>query len=142
VWGLGAVCHYAYLGAQYTIGQGVVSMRARAAAIAILLLIVALIGNGVGPQFLGIMSDTFMGMQIQSLDATGTLTHAQCLVEVTGKGDPAAPMAAESLAVCKAAYGEGVRQAMSLQTLFFIPAAALFFLASRTLKKDMVAKPV
>ena len=51
-------------------------------------------------------------------------------------------MAAESLAVCKAAYGEGVRQAMSLQTLFFIPAALLFFLASRTLKKDMVAKQV
>jgi MFS family permease len=142
VWGLGAVFHYAYLGAQYTIGQGVVSMRARATAIAILLLIVALIGNGVGPQFLGIMSDTFMKMQISSLDASGVLTHAQCLAELTGKGDPAAPMAAESLAVCKTAYGEGLRQAMSLQTLFFIPAAALFFLASLTLKKDMVAKPV
>lgn len=142
VWGLGAVFHYAYLGAQYTIGQGVVSMRARATAIAILLLIVALIGNGIGPQFLGIMSDTFMKMQISSLDLTGALTHAQCLAELTGKGDPAAPMAADSFAVCKTAYGEGLRQAMSLQTLFFIPAAALFFLASRTLKKDMVAKPV
>jgi len=142
VWGVGAVFHYAYLGAQYTIGQGVVSMRARATAIAILLFIVALIGNGVGPQFLGIMSDTFMGMQIKSLDASGLLTQAECLQAVTGRGDPAAPMAAESLAVCKAAYGEGLRQAMLVQTLFFIPAAGLFFLASLTLKKDMVAKPV
>jgi len=142
VWGVGAVFHYAYLGAQYTIGQGVVSMRARATAIAILLFIVALIGNGVGPQFLGIMSDTFMGMQIKSLDASGLLTQAECLQAVTGRGDPAAPMAAENLDVCKAAYGEGLRQAMLVQTLFFIPAAALFFLASLTLKKDMVAKPV
>ncbi|MEZ6030097.1 MAG: MFS transporter [Hyphomonadaceae bacterium] len=142
VWGAGAICHYSYLGAQYPIGQGVVSMRARATAIAILLFIVALVGNGVGPQFLGIMSDTFMGMQIQSLDPSGVLSQPICLQEVTGRGDPAAPMAAESLAICKAAYGEGVRQAMSLQTLFFIPAAALFFLASLTLKKDMVAKPV
>jgi hypothetical protein len=142
VWGAGAIFHYAYLGAQYTIGQGVVSMRARATAIAILLFIVALIGNGVGPQFLGIMSDTFMGMQIKSLDASGLLTQAECLQAVTGRGDPAAPMAAENLAVCKAAYGEGLRQAMLVQTMFFIPAAALFFLASLTLKKDMVAKPV
>jgi hypothetical protein len=51
-------------------------------------------------------------------------------------------MAADSLALCRTAYGEGVRQAMSLQTLFFIPAAALFFLASLTLKNDMVAKPI
>lgn len=142
VWGLGAVFHYSYLGAQYTIGQGVVSMRARATAIAILLLIVALIGNGVGPQFLGIMSDTFMGMQIASLDASGTLTHAQCLQAVTGRGDAGAGLTPDSIAVCRTAYGEGVRQAMSLQTLFFIPAALLFFLSSLTLKKDMVAKPV
>lgn len=142
VWGLGAVVHYSYLGAQYTIGQGVVSMRARATAIAILLLIVALVGNGIGPQFLGIMSDTFMGMQIQSLDATGTLTHAQCLQAVTGRGDAGAGLTPDSITVCRTAYGEGVRQAMALQTLFFIPAALLFFLSSLTLKKDMVAKPV
>lgn len=144
VWGLGAVFHYSYLGSQYTIGQGVVSMRARATAIAILLLIVALIGNGVGPQFLGIMSDTFMKMQIASLDPSGVLTHAECIKAVTARPADLAGLtiSEENLALCRTAYGEGVRQAMSLQTLFFIPAAALFFLASRTLKKDMVAKPV
>jgi hypothetical protein len=48
--GCGLPCHYSYLGAQYTIGQGVVSQRSRASAIAILLFIIALIGNGLGPQ--------------------------------------------------------------------------------------------
>ena len=36
-WGIGAVFHYSYLGAQYNIGQGVVSNRSRATAIAVLL---------------------------------------------------------------------------------------------------------
>ena len=58
VWGLGAMSHYSYLGAQYTIGQGVVSQRSRASAIAILLFIIALIGNGLGPQIVGILSAT------------------------------------------------------------------------------------
>jgi MFS family permease len=145
VWGLGAVFHYSYLGSQYTIGQGVVSMRARATAIAILLLIVALIGNGIGPQFLGFMSDTFMKMQIASLDPSGALMHAECIKAVTARTPEALAavgMSAENITICKTAYGEGLRQAMFLQTLFFIPAAALFFLASRTLKKDMVAKPI
>jgi MFS family permease len=140
VWGAGAIFHYAYLGAQYTIGQGVVSQRSRATAIAILLFIVALIGNGAGPQFLGFMSDTFMTMHIQAQDPSGVLTHAVCLKAVTN-ADAAALMPTENLAVCKAAYGEGVRQAMALQAVFLAAAAAFFFLSSRTLAKDLVAKP-
>ena len=49
LWGIGAVLHYSYLGAQYNIGQGVVSNRSRATAIAVLLILVSLIGNGIGP---------------------------------------------------------------------------------------------
>ena len=58
-WGLAAMCHFAYLGAQYNIGQGVVSHRSRATAIAVLLILVSLIGNGIGPYFVGFMSDVF-----------------------------------------------------------------------------------
>ena len=49
----GSLLHYFYLGAQYTIGQGVVPARTRATAIAILLLIINLIGYGLGPLFVG-----------------------------------------------------------------------------------------
>lgn len=51
------VLHYSYLGAQYTICQGVASARSRATAVAIMLFIVNLIGYGLGPLFVGYLSD-------------------------------------------------------------------------------------
>jgi cytochrome c biogenesis factor len=132
-WGLGAMFHYAYLGAQYTIGQGVVSSRSRASAIAILLVLVALIGNGVGPQVVGILSDMFMSLQLQAQGAGGELTNAVC----RARDLSALPEAQQQ--ICRAAYGEGLRQSLVAVTLVFIPAAAFYFLAARTLDKDMVA---
>jgi hypothetical protein len=136
IWGTGAMFHYAYLGAQYTIGQGVVSQRSRASAIAILLFIIALIGNGLGPQIVGIMSDMFMNMQIQASGMGDTLTTTIC------RARDLSALTAEQQAVCVGAYGEGVRQSMAATVLFFIPAAAFYLMAAVTLKKDMVAKPV
>ena len=134
-WGLGSMCHYAYLGAQYTIGQGVVSARSRASAVAIMLVLVALIGNGVGPQVVGFLSDTFMHAQIAAHGMGGVLTNAVCRAR-----DLSALPQAQQL-VCRAAYGEGLRQSLVAVTLVFVPAAACYFLAAMTLKKDMVAKP-
>jgi len=136
VWGLGAMFHYSYLGAQYTIGQGVVSQRSRASAIAILLFIIALIGNGLGPQIVGILSDTFMKMQIDGSGMGEGLTTAIC------RAKDLSALSAEQQTVCTGAYGEGLRQSMSAVVLFFIPAALFYLLSSRTLKKDLVAKPV
>jgi MFS family permease len=133
-WGLGAMCHYAYLGAQYTIGQGVVSARSRASAIAIMLVLVALIGNGIGPQVVGLLSDTFMHAQIAAHGMDGVLSNAMCRAR-----DLSGLPQAHQL-VCRAAYGEGLRQSMVAVTLVFVPAAACYFLAALTLKKDMVAR--
>ena len=132
-WGLGAMFHYAYLGAQYTIGQGVVSSRSRASAVAILLVLVALIGNGIGPQVVGILSDLFMSLQLQAQGAGAGLTTAICRAK-----DLSALPEAQQL-VCRAAYGEGLRQSLVAVTLVLIPASVFYFLASRTLDKDMVA---
>ncbi|MBI1339672.1 MFS transporter [bacterium] len=136
VWGAGAMLHYAYLGAQYTIGQGVVSQRSRASAIAILLFIVAIVGNGIGPQVVGILSDTFMHAQIQASGMGDVLTNDIC------RARDLSALGADQQAVCRAAYGEGLRQSLVAVTLIFIPAALLFLLAARTLPRDMVAKPV
>ncbi|MBL4611848.1 MAG: MFS transporter, partial [Pseudomonas sp.] len=54
---IGGFVKYGYLAAQYTIGQGVVSMRVRAMATAVMLLLVNLIGYGFGPLFIGLVSD-------------------------------------------------------------------------------------
>ena len=51
---IGGFVKYGYITAQYTIGQGVVSMRVRAMATAVLLFIANLIGYGFGPLFIGL----------------------------------------------------------------------------------------
>lgn len=136
VWGAASAAHYSYLGAQYTIGQGVVSQRSRASAIAILLFIIALIGNGLGPQIVGVLSDLFMKMQIESAGMADVLTNEIC------RARDLSALPADQQAVCVTAYGEGLRQSMTATALFFIPAAAFYLLASLTLKKDMVARPI
>lgn len=135
LWCLGALCHYSYLGAQYTIGQGVVPARARAAAIAILLLIVALVGNGLGPQIVGWLSDMFMRMQIDAHGLSEVLSNELCRARDLSALD------LSQQEVCKTAYGEGLRMSMAATTLFFLPAAALFLLAGRTYRRDLVAIP-
>ena len=136
VWCAGAMLHFIYLGSQYTIGQGVVSMRSRASAIAILLLAIALIGNGLGPQIVGWLSDMFMSMQLAALDPAGALSADICRARAAVAQLPQAQQA-----ICQTAYGEGLRQSMAATALIFIPAGAFFLLSALTLKKDLVARP-
>ncbi len=134
LWCVAAVLHYAYIGSQYTIGQGVVSTRSRASAIAVLLLTVALIGNGLGPQIVGWLSDMFMSMQIAQHGMADVLTNEICRARDLS-GLPEAQRA-----VCVTAYGEGLRLSMAATALIFIPAGAFFIISGLTLQKDMVAK--
>ena len=78
IWLIGAFCGYLYLGSQYTIGQGVASQRGRASSIAILLLLIALIGNGIGPPLTGVLSDMFMGNELNNSGVGGVLTPNLC----------------------------------------------------------------
>ena len=128
VWALAAICHYAYLGAQYNIGQGVVSARSRATAIAILLIIVSIIGNGIGPQFVGIMSDVFTGANLSGDGLSASICAA-------GEG-----LTEDQLARCAEGRSAGLKQSISVTTLWFLVAAFCFYMSSRHLEKDMVAK--
>ncbi len=133
LWCLAAVAHYAYLGAQYTIGQGVVSARSRATAIAILLLIVSLVGNGIGPPFVGLLSDIFMKVQMSAAGLPESFS-----VDVCKARDLSALTDAQQLA-CREAYGGGLKQSMAATVLIFIIAATGYFLSARFLRRDMVA---
>ncbi|MGD9964989.1 MAG: spinster family MFS transporter [Hyphomonadaceae bacterium] len=136
LWCIGAAFHYSYLGAQYTIGQGVVPAQARASAIAILLLCVALIGNGLGPQIVGWLSDMFMAMQLETRGFGGVLTSDICRDRAA-----VALLAEDAQAGCRAAYGEGLRLSMATTALIFIPAALGFLITARWYQRDLVAKP-
>ncbi len=133
LWGVAAVCHYSYLGAQYNIGQGVVSARSRATAIAVLLLSVSLIGNGIGPYFVGFFSDLFMSMQLSGSEFAGELTPGLCRL-----GDSA--LSKGQIAVCGVASSTGLKQAISLTVCLFVLAAGCFLMSGRTLKRDFVAR--
>jgi hypothetical protein len=78
----------------------------------------------------------FMRMQIEGAGMGDQLTNAIC------RAKDLSALTIEQQDVCKMAYGEGLRQSMAATVLFFVPAAAFYLLASLTLKKDMVAKPV
>ncbi len=133
MWGIGAMAHYAYLGAQYNIGQGVVSNRSRATAIAVLLILVSLIGNGIGPYFVGFMSDLFMSMALANSEFASELTPAVCLAKDSG-------LDAARQAVCEQANTDGLKQAMGATVCWFLIAAGCFFMSARTLKRDFVAQ--
>lgn len=135
LWGIGSMLHFTYLGSQYTIGQGVVTTRSRASAIAILLLIIALIGNGLGPQIVGWMSDMFMTLQLAEYGMEGVLTNEMCRAK-----DVLAALPEAQRTICTMAYGEGLRQSMAATALIFIPAAAFFWLSGLTYQKDLVAR--
>ncbi|NDB17100.1 MAG: hypothetical protein EB018_09455 [Gammaproteobacteria bacterium] len=134
LWALAFMLHYGYLGAQYTIGQGVVPQRSRASAIAILLFIIALVGNGVGPQIVGVLSDSFMTLGLEQRGLAGVLDVAACNPKVTS-ALPAAQQAA-----CSAIYAEGLRNSMMVTALLLLVAATCFWMSSRHLDRDMLVR--
>ena len=126
------MCHFSYLGAQYTIGQGVVTNRSRAAAIAVLLIAVSLVGNGLGPYFVGFLSDFFMALTLEMVDLTGHLTPSNCLSDVNSYDEG-------QKYLCAAAYATGLQRAMSATVCLFTIAALCFAVSSKNLERDFVA---
>jgi len=134
LWFLAALLHYGYLGAQYTIGQGVVPASSRASSVAIMLFIIALVGNGLGPQIVCLMSDGFMNVALEARGVADSLRVAACNPKAL------ALLATEQQAMCSAVYAEGLQNSISLTALLIIPAAWFFYLSSRTLDREMLAR--
>lgn len=129
-WSIAAMAHYAYLGAQYNIASSVVTSRSRATAVAVLLILVSIIGNGIGPYFVGFFSDLFMSGALQSAGADMTISACKA-----GEG-----LSEASQAACALASGEGLRKSLALTSLWFVFAAFCFLMSARTLKRDFIAK--
>jgi len=130
---MGAGVKYGYLAAQYTIGQGVVGVRTRATATAILLFIINLIGYGVGPLFIGVLSDTLFVMQANA-EGFGDLARASC------KGSTLATLAEVQQAFCRVADAKALQNSLVVTSALYVLPAIFFLLCMKTLQKDLIAK--
>jgi MFS family permease len=130
---IGGFVKYGYLAAQYPIGQGVVSMRVRAMATAVLLFVVNLLGYGFGPLFIGAISDIFFTSGVAELGvAAEELARNQC--------HPAAiAELSENLRnVCGQVYAQSLQKAMVIMAVLYLGSSLFFLLTWRRLDKDMV----
>jgi len=133
-WLAAMMLHYVYLGAQYTIGQGVVPQHSRASAIAIMLFIIAIVGNGLGPQIVGLLSDTFIQIALDDRGFAGVIDATAC----NPKAAAALPL--EQQRICAIVYGEGLRNSMSVISLVLWPAAWCFWICSKSLDRELLAR--
>ncbi len=134
---VGNVLHYSYLGAQYTICQGVVSARSRATAVAIMLFIVNLIGYGLGPLAVGFLSDVLMTNQLEISQAGVLIEASSC----DGKAaELVASIGAANASACQHARALGLQQAILSAVTLYGLAGVLYLYTCRTLQRDLEAK--
>ncbi len=127
--------HYSYLGAQYTICQGVASTRSRATAVAIMLFVANLIGYGMGPLFVGFLSDALMSGQLEQ--TASSVMAAACEGSAS---DLTARLGAEQAALCLDARAAGLQQAIRVTVTLYAVGGLLYLLCCKTLQRDLVAK--
>ncbi|MEQ8744676.1 hypothetical protein [Parasphingorhabdus sp.] len=128
--------HYSYLGAQYTIAQGLADARSRATTIAIFLLITNLVSS-FGPVAMGFISDMVAANIIKASPFPVQLTLSECkntfdiLSQTLGR---------EQAEVCAEATRLGLQKALTYLSFFCIPSAVAMLAICKTLQRDLVAK--
>ncbi|MGE0409023.1 MAG: spinster family MFS transporter [Amphiplicatus sp.] len=151
---------YGYLAAQYTIGQGVASLRVRATAIAVMLFVINLLGYGFGPLFAGVVSDIFFRGSLADAGLTGVVTRPMCdaaqeAVNVASRSAQAPlsatdispiltgldqPLTDAQFAFCNAANASSTETSMLFTTSIYALAGLFFLLCARFYKRDLVAR--
>jgi predicted MFS family arabinose efflux permease len=156
----GGFIKYGYLAAQYTIGQGVVTMRVRATAIAVLLFVVNLLGYGLGPLFAGLVSDLSFRASLAAAGYQGIVNRVMCdaAQEATNAASRAAgaalsaaersgllagldkPLTEAQYAFCEAANASSTATAMLAISVLYAVAGVFFLICARHYKRDLVAR--
>jgi MFS family permease len=113
-----------WYGPVYGTGQSVVPPHMRATAAALLLFIINLVGLGLGPLAVGIISDVAAN---SFLSADG-LSVAACKTAVGA-----------AKATCAAGVAEGVRWALIISTLLGLVAFVCFWMARKTIREDTIS---
>jgi predicted MFS family arabinose efflux permease len=107
------------------LAQNMVGADMRASSAFVVSVVISLVGIGLGPTLAGILSDAFANL---------ALPHFASLCP----GGAPGPRAGEALAAaCLTASAEGVRDSIVTMSLFFTWAGVHYFLAARTLRRDL-----
>lgn len=125
-----AMIHYFYLGPMYAVAGGVVDSRMRATSVAITLFVVNLLGYGLGPPLVGMLSTALSAMFLSGTDMDLTL---QACKDVSA-------LASAEAAACTNSVARGLQWSIVIAISLYGWAALHYLLASRTLLRDMVAK--
>jgi len=137
---IAAMIHYFYLGPMYAVSGGVVDSRMRATSVAITLFVVNLLGYGLGPPLIGVLS-TFL--KTVFLDGQGLgLTLEMCQPLLSLAPDARAVLSGSelnSMTACSAAEARGLQWSIVIFSCIYGWAALHYLLAGRTLQRDMVA---
>lgn len=138
---IAAMIHYFYLGPMYAVSGGVVDSRMRATAVAITLFVVNLLGYGLGPLVIGILSTVLKSLFLDGGAAAG-LTLEACKPLLALTPDTRAALAGAELAqlkACASAEARGLQWSIVIFACGYGWAALHYLLAGRTLQADMVA---
>ena len=119
-----------YLGPMYAVAGGVVDSRMRATSVAVTLFMVNLIGYGLGPLVIGILSTVLKTM---FLSGAGLGLDLNACREV-------ANLSAAAVEACASADARGLRWSIVVFASLYGWAAIHFLLAGRTLQDDLVTK--
>lgn len=129
-WLCGAFFSHSSLGSQFAIGQGVVSGRSRALAIAVVLFVTSGLGGSVGPYLLGGISDSFTSSYLRASTVVASLTPHLCKIQSN--------LTDVQLHACHLASSHGLRDAISVIVCIFVSAGFCFAMCAIRLKRDYV----
>lgn len=133
---VGGFVKYGYLAAQYTIAQGVAPRRSRAISTSILLFVQNLIGYGLGPLFIGTLSDILFKQKVAARADMVGLVRKSC----EGKAKALLDVAQKEF--CDVAHPLALQQSMLVTGLLYAVAGVLLLMACRSFNRDMVVNHV
>ena len=116
----GSLGQHFYMPAMHTLAQDVAPAPMRATSAALMISVISLVGYGIGPPLIGLLSDT---LSTAAMHSAG-LDPRSCLPG--------------SLGACALARARGLGLSMSVGSIFFIVGGVLFGMSGRSIDRDMV----
>ncbi|WP_108787876.1 MFS transporter [Erythrobacter sp. Alg231-14] len=137
---IAAMIHYFYLGPMYAVSSGVVDSRMRATSVAITLFVVNLLGYGLGPPVIGVLSTVLKTAFLDGQALGLTLETCKPLLSMAPEAKSALQGAQlEAMEACSSAEARGLQWSIVIFSCVYGWAALHYLLAGRTLQRDMVA---